>query len=131
MTKAFEQALASGVALAACLAPALGDPASGVRSGQFAGQAIARLVRPQPDPSPDVAPFTRMKIPASTMARRPWTRFIRALREKVKFVFVIFNENQSFDGEFADIPGRQRPFFRRRKAPFGGGDPRLHPELYR
>ncbi len=105
MPKAFENVLASGVALAACLAPALGDPASGVRSGPFAGQADRALVRLQPDPSPDVAPFTRDEDPGLEYGAATRERFIRALREKVKFVFVIFNENQSFDGEFAAFPG--------------------------
>jgi phospholipase C len=65
----------------------------------------AALVTSQPDPSPDVAPY----FVADTDAR--WTdadwsqQDIEMLRRKVKYVFVIFNENRSFDHEYGTLPG--------------------------
>ena len=63
------------------------------------------LVTTQPDPQADVAPFfvsdgdPRWSSPA-------WSADdIAALREKVKYVFVIYNENRSFDHEYGTLPG--------------------------
>ena len=44
------------------------------------------------------------------------TRWPRWCAEKIKYVFVIFNENHSFDNEYGTFPGRRRPLFRRRQA---------------
>ena len=63
------------------------------------------LVTTQPDPPADVAPY----FVADTDSR--WTGpewsadDIAALRQKVKYVFVIFNENRSFDHEYGTLPG--------------------------
>ena len=63
------------------------------------------MVATQPDPSADVAPY----FVADTDPR--WTdagwskQDIEALRGKVKYVFVIFNENRSFDHEYGTFPG--------------------------
>ena len=63
------------------------------------------LVTTQPDPPADVAPY----FVGDTDAR--WTGpewsadDIAALRQKVKYVFVIFNENRSFDHEYGTLPG--------------------------
>ena len=63
------------------------------------------LVTTQPDPPADVAPY----FVGDTDPR--WTRpewsadDIAALRQKVKYVFVIFNENRSFDHEYGTLPG--------------------------
>src|ERR1700729_4532559 len=63
------------------------------------------LVTTQPDPPPDVAPY----FIADTSSR--WTSpewsadDIAALRQKIKYVFVIFNENRSFDHEYGTLPG--------------------------
>ena len=63
------------------------------------------LVTTQPDPPADVAPY----FIADTDSR--WTGpewsadDIAALRQKVKYVFVIFNENRSFDHEYGTLPG--------------------------
>jgi len=65
----------------------------------------AALVTAQPDPSADAAPY----FVADTDAR--WTgadwsqQDIEMLRQKVKYVFVIFNENRSFDHEYGTFPG--------------------------
>ena len=68
-----------------------------------AGSAMAApLVTPQPDPGPAEAPF--VVAPASDPAP-PRAALIQALRGRVKYVFVIFNENHSFDNEFGTFPG--------------------------
>jgi phospholipase C len=63
------------------------------------------MVTTQPDPPVDVAPYfvgdsdTRWTGPE-------WSgEDIAALRQKVKYVFVIFNENRSFDHEYGTLPG--------------------------
>ncbi|HKI15490.1 MAG TPA: alkaline phosphatase family protein, partial [Roseiarcus sp.] len=63
------------------------------------------LVATQPDPSADVAPyFVADTDPRWTDA--DWSKQdIEALRGKVKYVFVIFNENRSFDHEYGTFPG--------------------------
>ena len=73
------------------------------------GPAFAADLRPmvatQPDPSADVAPyFVADTDPRWTDA--DWSKQdIEALRGKVKYVFVIFNENRSFDHEYGTFPG--------------------------
>ncbi|MGO8739342.1 alkaline phosphatase family protein [Rhodoblastus sp.] len=110
MKKAFKQALASGAGqpallILALLAPARADPAGDLWRGEFAGQTKQELVRPQPDPTPDVAPFMRDDDSSLGYSAATQDRTIRALQKRVKFVFVIFNENQSFDDEFGTFPG--------------------------
>ena len=72
---------------------------------QPAFAASMPLVTTQPDPSPDVAPF----FVADTDPRwsdANWSaQDIAMLSEKVKYVFVIFNENRSFDHEYGTLPG--------------------------
>ncbi|HZZ25642.1 MAG TPA: alkaline phosphatase family protein [Roseiarcus sp.] len=64
-----------------------------------------KLVTTQPDPPSDVAPY----FVAGTDPR--WTApewsadDIAALRQEIKYVFVIFNENRSFDHEYGTLPG--------------------------
>ena len=59
----------------------------------------------QPDPQTDVAPcFVSDSDPRWSNA--DWSAAdIAALREKIKYVFVIFNENRSFDHEYGTFPG--------------------------
>ena len=59
------------------------------------------LVHLQPDPSDAVKPY--VVDPAAARLTRDET--IAALRGKVRYVFVIFNENHSFDNEFGAFPG--------------------------
>ncbi len=61
----------------------------------------ATMLTAQPDPTPDVAPF--VTAPPAVMPDRD--TLIAALRQKVKYVFVVFNENHSFDNEFGTFPG--------------------------
>lgn len=81
--------------VAACLA-ALCQAVSPVTA--FA--QTAPMVTPQPDPGPEIAPY--VVAPTAPMDR---AALIRDLRAKVKYVFVIFNENHSFDNEFGTFPG--------------------------
>lgn len=59
-------------------------------------------VTAQPDPGPAIAPYVVAPGAAPRMSR---DALIAALRQKVKYVFVIFNENHSFDNEFGTFPG--------------------------
>ena len=61
----------------------------------------APMITAQPDPTPDVAPF----VTATPAAMPDRDALIRALRQKVKYVFVLFNENHSFDNEYGTFPG--------------------------
>jgi len=63
------------------------------------------LIATQPDPQADVAPFfVADKDPRWHDAA--WSaEDIALLRQKVKYVFVIFNENRSFDHEYGTLPG--------------------------
>ena len=66
---------------------------------------LTPLVTSQPDPPVEVAPY----FVADTDARwssPEWSKEdIETLRQKVKYVFVIFNENRSFDHEYGTFPG--------------------------
>ena len=63
--------------------------------------AASPMLTAQPDPTPDIQPFIR-PVPDAMPDR---DALVRALRQKVKYVFVIFNENHSFDNEFGSFPG--------------------------
>lgn len=77
----------------------------GIAAALAAGQpALAQtaLVTVQPAPGPAVLPYVTDPAGKPTVAR---DELIAALRQKVKYVFVIFNENHSFDNEFGSFPG--------------------------
>jgi phospholipase C len=76
----------------------------------FLGSAIAEESSPQealpittqPDATPDVAkylndPDKEPKLPPQLLTR--------LLQQRIKYVFVIFNENHSFDNEYGTLPG--------------------------
>ncbi len=67
-----------------------------------AQQPARPLVHLQPDPGPEVAPFV---VDPTTSPDPSREDLVAALRKKVKYVFVIFNENHSFDNEFGTFPG--------------------------
>jgi len=71
----------------------------------FAASNARPLVTTQPDPTPDVAPyFVSEDDPRWSDAE--WSAAdLEALRGKVQYVFVIFNENRSFDHEYGTLPG--------------------------
>ena len=56
----------------------------------------------QPDGGPDIARYRNDPGLEPRLARE-W--LIRFLQEKIQYVFVIFNENHSFDNEFGTFPG--------------------------
>lgn len=60
------------------------------------------LVTAQPDPGPAVQPYVTDLASGDIPLRE---NLIAALRKKVRYVFVIFNENHSFDNEFGTFPG--------------------------
>ncbi len=59
------------------------------------------LVHLQPDPSDAVKPYV-VDPATSAMSRDD---LIAALRRRVRYVFVVFNENHSFDNEYGTLPG--------------------------
>jgi len=63
------------------------------------------LVRPQPNPTSDVAPYAAQLPNDLALSRAYQAYYGQALRSKVKYVFVIFNENRSFDHEYGTFPG--------------------------
>ena len=58
-------------------------------------------VTPQPPPGPAVAPY----VTAISDQDPSRAEIIANLRKRVKYVFVIFNENHSFDSEYGTFPG--------------------------
>jgi phospholipase C len=70
----------------------------------LAQEAGARPVTLQPDPSPEVAPYYRdwTKGDEPHLSRE---EAIKLLRAAVKYIFVIFHENESFDHYFGTFPG--------------------------
>src|ERR1700677_1225582 len=71
-------------------------------AGSSLGRAQTPLVTSQPNPNPTVAPYVTNAADEPAVSRE---EMIRRLRQKVKYVFVIFNENHSFDNEFGTFPG--------------------------
>lgn len=66
------------------------------------GAAPSALVTAQPDPGPAVLPYVTDLVNRDAPSRET---LIRMLRKKVRYVFVIYNENHSFDNEFGTFPG--------------------------
>ncbi len=73
----------------------------------WAQQGTRPMITPQPDPSPAVAPYVIDPAADPSPSR---DALINQLRQKVKYVFVIFNENHSFDNEFGTFPGADELF---------------------
>jgi len=88
----------------------------------FASSAIAQhppaapIVTPQPDPGAAVTPYVVNPNAPPRMSR---AELIRQIRSKIKYVFVIFNENNSFDHEYGAFPGANGLFS-------DGQNPRSH-----
>lgn len=85
-------------------APASTAPApTGAAAAQPNPAALSpsALVHLQPDPSDAVKPYV-VDPATSNMGR---DELIAALRKKVRYVFVVFNENHSFDNEYGTLPG--------------------------
>ncbi len=88
------------------------------------------LVTTQPDPQADVAPyFVAESDPRWSDA--DWSaEDIAALRKKIKYVFVLFNENRSFDHEYGTLPGVDG-LYSDGKAPRAAADTPGFTETYR
>src|ERR1700722_1791840 len=63
------------------------------------------LVTTPPDPPADVAPYFVGDTDVLWTGSEWSAADIAAIRQKVKYVFVIFNENRSFDHEYGTLPG--------------------------
>jgi phospholipase C len=78
-----------------CVALGLGFGPALICSGQ-------PVVENQPDPDSEIVPYvTDSKTDSAT--RVP--EIVKLLRDKVKYIFVIFQENRSFDEEYGTFPG--------------------------
>jgi len=64
--------------------------------------AQAQMVTAQPKPGPAVVPYFVDPAKEAAISR---DEVIKLLRQHVKYVFVVFNENHSFDNEFGSFPG--------------------------
>jgi phospholipase C len=53
-----------------------------------------------PDPAPEIRPY--LSLPTYTRRR---AELIAALRKHVRYVFVLYQENRSFDAYFGSFPG--------------------------
>ena len=94
--------LASSIAVqAACgwttgaVAQATSPPSAPVAAGPS-------LVHLQPDAGPTLTPYVIDPASEPAVSR---DALIAALRKKVRYVFVVFNENHSFDNEYGSFPG--------------------------
>ncbi len=107
MANTYRKWLASSLALVAFLNPAIAGTMPEVWKGEFAPASTREkpLVRIQPNASRDVAPYVSKSDDKLHYNAQTQMRYIRALQKRVKYVFVIFNENQSFDYEFGTFPG--------------------------
>jgi phospholipase C len=65
------------------------------------GQVIPSVTA-QPDPGPDIQPYF---IDPARELQLSKSAITQLLREKIKYVFIIFNENNSFDHEYGTFPG--------------------------
>ena len=59
-------------------------------------------VTPQPNPAADIA---ERYIDPAAEPQMSTEQLTALLRQKIKYVFVVFNENRSFDNEFGTFPG--------------------------
>jgi phospholipase C len=83
--------------VAAALAASLLQVSS-VATAAFAGATVTS----QPSANSDIKPYL---IDPSTEPTLPSSTITSLLRNKIKYVFVIFNENHSFDNEYGTFPG--------------------------
>ena len=101
--------LATSLALTGLASPAWSHDATAQWRQEFGGADGAALDAPslvhlQPDPTGDIEPYLNTDS-GSLYAPQTQQRMIQALQKKVKRVFVIFNENHSFDNEYGSFPG--------------------------
>jgi phospholipase C len=77
----------------------------GLLQASVANPANAQAVTAQPYPSTDAAPYFIDPATDPNPTNSNNSDLIELLREKVKYIFVIFNENHSFDNEYGTFPG--------------------------
>ncbi|MGO9114478.1 MAG: phospholipase C [Thermoguttaceae bacterium] len=71
----------------------------------FAGKLATSTPAPvtaQPDVGPAIEKYFNNPATDPELSQ---TRMVKLLKEKIKYVFVIFNENHSFDNEYGTFPG--------------------------
>ena len=90
--------------------------------------AETALVTVQPDPGPAVAPFLIDMAADPVLSNEAMADLVKA---KIKYVFVIFNENHSFDNEYGTLPGVNGLYSDGRAPRAPAAHARLHPELHR
>ncbi|MBV9385583.1 MAG: hypothetical protein JOZ78_04045 [Chroococcidiopsidaceae cyanobacterium CP_BM_ER_R8_30] len=64
--------------------------------------ADTATVTAQPNPGSDVKQYFNDPTTEPSLSQ---TQLVQLLRQKIKYVFVIFNENHSFDNEYGTFPG--------------------------
>ncbi len=93
-----EKPLAALVCTALCLAVAL--PVSARSALAYAGNGAASRVDAAAPPA-----VARFEVPAAAEPRLTPARKLALLREHIRYVFVIYQENRSFDSYFGTWPG--------------------------
>jgi phospholipase C len=68
----------------------------------FAQMAPGPMINPQPDPAGDVA---KVFVAPARDPELPEAQMVALLRQHVKYIFVLFQENRSFDSYFGSFPG--------------------------
>ena len=109
MKKIFKCWLASTVALSTLVGPAWAGPNMTQWKQEFSDESGREinpqtLVHVQPNATSDIKAYLNSDS-SSLYTPANQKRMIEALQKKVKYVFVIFNENRSFDNEYGTFPG--------------------------
>ncbi len=79
-------------------------------------------ITPQPDPAPAVIPYLTHTPPGAPAAL--WA----ALRRRVKYVFVLYQENRAFDAYFGSFPGARGLYSQKPSATPGFFQPIVTPD---
>jgi phospholipase C len=109
MKSLFKCWLASSVALTTLACPAWSGENMSQWKKEFTNENgrptnVQNLVHLQPYPTSDIRRYLNTDS-SSLYTPETQQRMIQALQKKVKYVFVIFNENRSFDNEYGTFPG--------------------------
>ena len=72
------------------------------------GVLAEATVTTQPDVKPEIAPYFNNPITEPKLSTK---ELINLLQTKVKYIFIIFNENHSFDNEYGTFPGVNGLYF--------------------
>ncbi|HXW68527.1 MAG TPA: alkaline phosphatase family protein, partial [Dissulfurispiraceae bacterium] len=100
--------LAMGVAVSLLQLPAIQAAFAGLEAGDKCGwgeewqKTPSVTGQPRSDAGQDIAQYC--SNPAGEHSLPP-EELVKLLRKRIKYVFVIFNENHSFDNEFGSFPG--------------------------